>query len=760
MKLTAVFLVGSFLPFGPILAGRWLDQRSWRASLVTYELRWPATLDVAQAIQWLTTVGAITNPPRWSVFAQSPLCLELVATSSGIAFYLHISSRNRAAQLHGLRAAVPGIRVTANAAAPADSYRTGLEARLTNRVRPLATDRLAGMSAAFLESLQPVPSGAEIRIQWIVTSAGTPPRVPTATGGKDDRWWTTYALDGELPGDAEAVRALRLKRQDALLRGVLRVGVGASTHSQARLLLGQVWPNLHHANAPGVRVVRRWLPNAVVTRQLSHRSYPLLRWPLLVNAREAAGLMGLPLGGVVLPGLNPSTAQQLPPHPSMPRRGAVIGVSNYAGTVGRPLALTRADRLRHTWITAPTGGGKSTLMARLALQDIQDGHGVVVIDPKNDLVADILDRFPRNRLDDVIVMDPASLDRPIGLNILRAATGEHQRELVVDNVQHIFGAVWKSSWGPRTGDVIRNALLTLTHTQAADGSAFTLCEVPELLLNPMFRRWVNSQPTVPSTVRQFWAWYESLTERERTAVIGPSLNKLRQLTTRTALRLILGQSKGIDLGAVFRERKVLLVALSKGTVGTDTAQLIGALIFALLWQSCLTRMSIPRARRRTVFLYADEFSDIVKLPVPHADVLSQARGLGLAATLATQYVAQLPDDVRAAVLGTVRTQIAFQLDYDDARLLATRFAPLTADDLAGLEEHEVAIRPTVHGRVLRPVTGTTLPLDAPVRDGQAVAAAARRRHGMRRSAIETGLRSRLTAGAIEGGLLGRREARL
>ena len=83
------------------------------------------------------------------------------------------------------------------------------------------------------------------------------------------------------------------------------------------------------------------------------------------------------------------------------------------------------------------------------------------------------------------------------------------------------------------------------------------------------------------------------------------------------------------------------------------------------------------------------------------DLLSQARGLGIGAVLANQYLAQLPESVRAAVLGTARSQVAFQVEYDDARLLERRFEPsLAADDLMGqatVRDRAAAERGRQHG---------------------------------------------------------------
>src|SRR5581483_11720943 len=136
--------------------------------------------------------------------------------------------------------------------------------------------------------------------------------------------------------------------------------------------------------------------------------------------------------------------------------------------------------------------------------------------------------------------------------------------------------------GPRTADVMRQSILTLATTRAQNGSAFTLTELPDLLLDDDFRAMVTSQ-ALPRSVRQFWDAYENLGHTERAQVIGPSLNKIRAFTTRTALRLILGQSTGLDLGEVFRKGKILLVPLSEGIIGPDAAHLLGSLLVSSIW---------------------------------------------------------------------------------------------------------------------------------------------------------------------------------
>jgi hypothetical protein len=422
-------------------------------------------------------------------------------------------------------------------------------------------------------------------------------------------------------------------------------------------------------------------------------------------------------------------------------------MSNYPD-MPLPLKLAVADRLQHLHVLGPTGTGKSTLLAHLIIQDITAGHGVVVIDPKSDLVGEVLARVPEHRTGDIIVADASATGQPVGFNILAAAPDEQAKELVVDHVIHIWHELYKDFWGPRSEDVLRGALLSLINTEGVNGEVFTLIETPELLTSAPFRKFVTSQDGVPAALGSFWAWYRGLLPADRLKVIGPILNKLRAATLRTPIRLMLGQSQGLDLARVLHERQVLLVPLSSGTLGAETAGLLGTLLLAALWQAVLGRIALSQAERHSVFVYLDEAQTVLKLPVDLADMLATARGLGVGFTLAHQHLGQIDDRlVKSALLGTVRSQIVFQAMREDAAVLAPSYSPhLTADDLMGAARWEFAMRPLVDGQTLAPLTGTTLPLPPPVRDGSALAEFSRQRHGQPRGEVEAALAARVQAG--------------
>jgi Type IV secretory system Conjugative DNA transfer len=759
MALAPILVVGLLL-FGLVYTASIVEMRHWRRTLVAFRLYLPRNLTVEDATRWLATIAATTHPPRWSPFPLLPVALEAQASRQGIAHYVLVAPAMRGKLLASVQAAFPGARLEEDLDYLQVSVRSTIaqEATLTSRIRPLAIERVESVSVSLVAALQPLEAGERILIQLLMTSAGTPSPISSkvTTGSAARLWW----LSGAASTDAEARRAQRLKQKEPLLAATWRIGVTAASRRRADALLSRPWSMAQGLNAPGVRLVPRLLPSVVVSSRLSARRYPLLQWPLLLNVREASALLAFPFGAH-LPGLALGRARQLPPLTIIPTRGNVVGESNYPGMAGRVLALSADDRLRHAHLIGPTGTGKSTLLARMALQDIASGYSVVVVDPKGDLVSDIAARVPPERCADVVVLDPSQAQTAVvGFNPLRAVSGDGAaRELIADHVLNIFHSIYREFWGPRTDEILRAALFSLTHTDAPDGSAFTLIEVPELLTSPRLRHYVCAHPALPPYLRAFWQWFDgSLSDGERAQATGPVLNKLRAFSMRNNVRLMLGQSQGVTLDHRFFQRGILLVSLAKGKIGAEAASLLGSLFVASLWQATQARINLPAEQRRPFFAYLDEFQDIVRLgsDTSLADMLAQARGLGLSLTLAHQYLNQLPGAVREATLGTVRTHVAFQLEWDDARALEARFAPLTRRDLSGLDTFEFALKPCIHGQTLSPVTGRTLPLGEPLQDANELAHASRERYGMTRPAIEAGLRVRLgTPSPVSGGRFGR-----
>ncbi|MFD2400051.1 type IV secretory system conjugative DNA transfer family protein [Prauserella oleivorans] len=301
-------------------------------------------------------------------------------------------------------------------------------------------------------------------------------------------------------------------------------------------------------------------------------------------------------------------------------------------------------------ILGATGSGKSELMARMILADANAGRGLVVVDPKGDLITDVLTRLPARLGERVALFDADSRARPPILNPLEGAdTGR-----TVDHLVSIFSRVYAASWGPRTEDVLRSGLLTL---RAIPGTP-TLADLPKLLAVPAFRQRALDQID-DDVLLGFWKWYDELSDASRSQVVAPLMNKIRGLLLRPFVHAaIAGGPSTIDMDTVL-DGGICLVRISKGALGIDTARLIGSIVVARAWQAATNRARIPQRQRHDAALYIDECHSFLNLAYPIEDMLAEARGYHMSIVLAHQYLRQLPRELAEGISSNARTKIIF-----------------------------------------------------------------------------------------------------
>lgn len=369
-------------------------------------------------------------------------------------------------------------------------------------------------------------------------------------------------------------------------------------------------------------------------------------------------------------------------------------------------------------------------MLHLIMADIRAGRSVLVLDPKADLVNDILARIPDERTDDVVVIDPSD-PQPCGFNPL-GFKDYGKPALIADAVLSVLHELWVDSWGVRIADVLNAALLTLVQVENA-----TLLWLPPLLADDSFRRKITGQVKDRVALKPFWEQFEALTEFQRRQQIEPVLNKLRQFLLRPGLRNILGQAKPkFSLRDLYYKRKVVLVPLNKGVVGGETARLIGSLIVGLTWTLALSRASIPAERRHIVEIYIDELQDYLSLPTDLSDALAQARGLGVGLTLAHQYRDQLPVNIRAGIDANARNKIVFGLNSKDARDMAAMAPELTAEDFMALPRYQIYTSFQSGGRNTGWIQGRTLPPPPTLRNAAELKAHSQSAYGIPAEQVE------------------------
>ncbi|WP_238413122.1 type IV secretion system DNA-binding domain-containing protein [Saccharothrix deserti] len=422
----------------------------------------------------------------------------------------------------------------------------------------------------------------------------------------------------------------------------------------------------------------------------------------LLSVPELAAIAHLPTDEAI-PGIQRAGARAIAPPPGIATPGPEakpIGVTDTGHE--RPVALRVPDARHHLHVIGATGSGKSTLLGNMILADAEAGRGIVLIDPKGDLVTDVLSRLPRSAADRVVIFDADSKSRPPCLNPLDGG----ETDLTVDNLVSVFRRVYSAFWGPRTDDVMRAACLTL---RTQEGVA-TLADLPKLLADEAFRSRVTAGITDP-VLRGFWSWYEELTDSSRSQVISPLMNKLRAFLLRPFVRdAIAGGHSTVDMSQVL-DGGICLVRIPKGSLGEETTRLIGSLVVARAWQATTGRARTPQRRRRDASLVIDECHNFLNMPYPIEDMLAEARGFRVAMTLAHQHLGQLPRELREGMSTNARSKIFFNASPEDSRELSRHTAPRLSDhDLAHLGVYHAAVRLVVNGEEAQPFTLRTQPL--------------------------------------------------
>jgi hypothetical protein len=691
------------------------------APLAWYRLRWPREVEAEQVTQAFHLLATT---------AGGPVVVEAVGSSAGVEHRLAVSPVQAGTIADQLRATIPGLAVEVENDRPPLSASRAVELRLSTRNRPLRTDDLAGVSRATLTALAHVRGDELLCIQWILGRPLAALAVPNQLNGLMLRSWIGALLLAPFgppqPVDTELRNAVRTKQAEPGWRAEARVAVRAKSASREQQLIRQVVGALRSGEAPGVSF--RLRPTSV-SRVV--RAAPGWRMPLRLNATELATVSTWPVGLTSELPVEMIGSRLVAPSAAIPKRGRIIGSATFPGRE-RSLALTPTDALRHLHVLGPTGSGKSTLLLNLITQDMAAGRAVVVIEPKGDLIADVLERIPAGRIGDVVLLDPSDTVRPVGLNPL--ALGGRSPELAADQLLGLFHSLYAAHWGPRTHDILGASLLTLARLPG-----MTLAALPLLLTDAGFRRRVLRGVDDPIGLTPFWTAYEAWSEAERAAAIAPVMNKLRPLLLRPELRAVIGQARGsFDLRRVFTERKLLLVNLNKGLLGPETSALLGSLVVSQLWQGVLGRSAIPPQRRHPVFVYVDEFQDYMHLPLDFADALAQARGLAVGFALAHQYMHQLEPAMRSAVLANAQSRVAFRLPSEDARVVASG-STLMPEDFQSLGAFQCYAQLVASAAVQPWCSAATVLPGRPVSDPAVVRAASRSTYGVDRSAIEADL---------------------
>ena len=469
---------------------------------------------------------------------------------------------------------------------------------------------------------------------------------------------------------------------------------------------------------------------------------------MILNTEELASIYHFPNRFTETPSIAWLLAKRAAPPPNLPKEGTALGKSIYRGEE-KPVLIKEEDRLRHVYMIGKTGVGKTVLFQNMILQDIREGKGVCYLDPNGDAAEWIMNRIPKERAEDVIYFNPADTERPMGLNMLEWKTVE-QRDFLVQETLQIFQKLFDPGQtgivGPQFEHWMRNAALTLM----AQPDGGTIIDIPRLFTDPEFEKQCVKNVTDP-VVKSFWEKQMAKTsDFHKSEMLNYFTSKFGRFMTNDMMRNIIGQTESaFDFRDVMDGKKILICNLSKGLIGEINAFLLGMIIVSKIAMGAFSRQDVPEKERIPFFLYVDEFQNFIT--DVFATILSESRKYKLSLNITNQYIAQLDEKIRNAVIGNAGTLVAFRIGAADAEFLVKEFDPLQLDDMTTIDKYNFYIKMLIDGAPTRPFNAQSNAPDPNENKklGEAIAQLSRLKFGKDQKIVDQEIRDRSKVDTID-----------
>ena len=413
-----------------------------------------------------------------------------------------------------------------------------------------------------------------------------------------------------------------------------------------------------------------------------------------------------------------------------PEQVCLFAKANYRNQMRR-FGIKTDDRRRHMYVIGKTGMGKTTMLENMVLHDIYSGNAVGIVDPHGDFAEKIIDYVPSNRINDVVYINPADEDYPMGFNILEVQDGS-KKHLIAAGLMNVFKKIWPDVWSSRMEYILNNTLLALL-----DYPGSTLLGINRMLSDKKYRKRVVAKIQDP-VVKAFWTGeFASWEDRYRKEAVAAIQNKVGQFLSSSVMRNMLAQVKStFDIRGAMDSGKIIVINLSKGRIGEDNMRLLGGMLITKIQLAAMERVDTLEKDRRDFFLYVDEFQNFAT--ESFAGILSEARKYRLSLIMAHQYIAQLDETVRDAVFGNVGTIVSFRVGAADAILLAPEYAPVfMEEDIVNLTKYNIFLKLMIDGVASQPFSAQTMaPIGSPTGSTDKVIRVSRERYAKSKESIE------------------------
>jgi hypothetical protein len=507
------------------------------------------------------------------------------------------------------------------------------------------------------------------------------------------------------------VEAIQEKTRYPGYEVLVRVVVSSNTSARSQALLKNIVAAFSLFDSPTNNGFKFTISKNVeeLTTAFIFRFFPQQVSQNILNSVELATIFHLPdQNSIPTSQVQRQMSKQVDGPTQVMEHGLLLGYNEFRG-VKKAIRLDDKDRRRHIHIIGQTGVGKSILMENLAYQDMMDGRGFAFVDPHGDSVEALLSKIPKERVEDVIYFNPSDMANPIGLNMFEFDHPDQKDFLVQEAISMLYGLYDPGHTGivgPRLEHIFRNCALLLM----SDPDGGTFIDIPKLLIDEEFMKsklkFVTDQQVLDFWTKEFPASQRS---SEAGEVISWVVSKFGPFISNDAMRNIIGQTKsGFNIEDIMNNKKILLVNLSKGKMGDLNSKLLG-IIFVMKFQAAaMARANMSEEDRQDFTLYVDEFQNFAT--DSFETILSEARKYRLSLVLGNQFMTQLKEDLREAIIGNVGTTITGRIGITDAEIMVKRYSPsFDAEDLTKLPNYQSVIVAQIQGVPTAPFSMNWIP---------------------------------------------------
>lgn len=457
---------------------------------------------------------------------------------------------------------------------------------------------------------------------------------------------------------------------------------------------------------------------SIKTPKLQNITNKCKRIPYLYDTYQAISLLRLPPTSVdSLPGINNKLWVSRPAPNTIDDNGVLIGNNKLNGK-NHYIRIGQEERFKHTYIVGQTGTGKSTMLQTMVLNDINNNQGVCVIDPHGDLYNDILEYIPKDRIKDVILIDPTDENYPIGMNLLECSE-EKQKHFIIQGFTEIIRRLTEDEFedggsyiGPMFIQHLRMNLLLIMSDKKKPGTLIDLYSIffekdywkkwlPLKVKDPLLTQWVEHTLPGVDYVKSGYDGY---------SMGGYVGSKFQGFVFDPIMRNIFSQRKStIDFAKIMNQGKIVLINLAKGALSDANSRLLGMIVLAKIQAAAMSRTKLLKKDRIPFHIYVDEFQNIATQNF--ISMLSEARKYNVSLVLANQFLSQLKNTrITKAIFGNVGTIISFRLGQEDAQIMKTEMGDVfSIADLTNFPNWHASVSTIISGEAIHPFTIQTIP---------------------------------------------------